>query len=118
VAGGEWCIGRRARWDITDAFWDAAAETGIPPIADFNAGDNEGSGYVHVNQKRGRRWSASRGFLKPALKRDNIRLGTQCLVESVRFEGHRASGPTWNFMSSRFPWTSSAIACIRSGRLR
>ena len=36
---------------------------------DFNTGDNEGSSYFQVNQKRGRRWSAARGFLKPALER-------------------------------------------------
>jgi len=32
-------------------------------IADFNTGDNEGVGYFHVNQKRGRRWSSARVFL-------------------------------------------------------
>ncbi len=35
---------------------------------DFNTGDNEGIGYFHVNQQRGRRWSAARGFLKPVLQ--------------------------------------------------
>ena len=29
--------------------------------------------YFHVNQKRGRRWSSARGFLKPALNRPNLR---------------------------------------------
>ena len=37
-------------------------------IPDFNTGDNEGSCAFHVNQKRGRRWSAARGFLKPVLE--------------------------------------------------
>ena len=39
----------------------------MPRIEDFNRGDNEGVGYFQVNQKRGRRWSAARGFLKPVL---------------------------------------------------
>ena len=43
---------------------------------DFNTGDNEGSSYFQVNQKRGRRWSAARGFLKPVLNRPNLRLET------------------------------------------
>ncbi len=43
-------------------------QAGIKPIPDFNCGDNEGSCYFHVNQKRGRRWSAARGFLKPVLE--------------------------------------------------
>ena len=56
---------------------DAAEAAGIPKIDDFNTGDNEGSSYFQVNQKRGRRWSAARGFLKPALKRPNLRLETR-----------------------------------------
>ena len=55
------------RWDLLDAFRTAAEQAGIKRIDDFNTGDNEGSCAYHVNQKRGRRWSAARGFLKPAL---------------------------------------------------
>ena len=56
---------------------------GIKPIDDFNRGDNEGSAYFHVNQRRGRRWSAARGFLKPVLSRQNLRVETGCLAERV-----------------------------------
>jgi choline dehydrogenase len=95
-SGGEWRIEPpRVRWDLTDAFQAAAAETGIAPVADFNTGDNEGSGYFHVNQKRGRRWSAARGFLKPALARPTLRLETDCLVDAVLFDGRRAVGVRW-----------------------
>ena len=67
--GGEWRVEfPRLRWDIIDAWREAAAQYGIPPVDDFNTGDNEGSCYFHVNQKRGRRWSAARGFLKPVLQ--------------------------------------------------
>jgi choline dehydrogenase len=96
AVGGEWRIeAPRVRWDITDAFRDAAAQNGIPPIEDFNTGDNEGSCYFHVNQRRGRRWSAARGFLKPVLGRNNLRLITGCLVEAVTFDDCRAVGITW-----------------------
>ena len=71
-AGGEWRVEPpRVKWDILDAVRDAAEEMGIPKTADFNTGDNEGSSYFQVNQKSGRRWSAARGFLKPALRRPN-----------------------------------------------
>jgi choline dehydrogenase len=94
--GGEWRIeAPRVRWDILDAFRDAAAQAGIKPIADFNTGDNEGSCVFHVNQRRGRRWSAASGFLKPVLKRGNLRLATQCLAETVLFDGRRAVGMSW-----------------------
>jgi choline dehydrogenase len=82
----------RVRWDILDAVADAAAEIGIPKTPDFNTGDNTGSCYFHVNQKRGRRWSAARGFLKPVLGRSNLRLETDVAVDKVLFEGKRAVG--------------------------
>ena len=94
--GGEWRVEfPRLRWDIIDVWREAAAQYGIKPIADFNAGDNEGSCYFHVNQKRGRRWSAARGFLKPVLHRQNLRLETGCLVEGLIFEGRRCVGVRW-----------------------
>jgi choline dehydrogenase len=82
----------RVRWDILDAIADAAEEIGIPKTPDFNTGDNTGSCYFHVNQKRGRRWSAARGFLKPVLGRANLRLETDVQVEKVLFEDKRATG--------------------------
>ena len=83
AVGGEWRIEHpRVRWDLLDAFRTAAEQAGIKRIDDFNTGDNEGSCAYHVNQKRGRRWSAARGFLKPVLNRQNLRLETGCLVEA------------------------------------
>ena len=82
----------RVRWEILDKVIDAAEECGIPRSADPNTGDNEGSYYFHVNQKRGRRWSAARGFLKPVLHRPNLRLVTDVQVERVLFDGKRAVG--------------------------
>lgn len=93
AVGGEWRIEHpRVRWDLLDAFRTAAEQAGIKQIVDFNTGDNEGSAPYHVNQKFGRRWSAARGFLKPALMRSNLRLETGCLVERVTFDGRRANG--------------------------
>jgi choline dehydrogenase-like flavoprotein len=92
-SGGEWRVEHpRIRWDILDAIREAAAAAGIPKIEDFNRGDNEGSSYFQVNQKRGRRWSAARGFLKPVLKRPNLRLETGIHVERIALEGRRAVG--------------------------
>ena len=90
-AGGEWRVeAPRVRWDILDAVRDAAQEMGIAPVDDFNTGDNEGSSYFHVNQKKGLRWSAARGFLKPALARENLRIETGCLIDRLVLEDGRA----------------------------
>ena len=91
--GGGWRIeAPRLSWAVLDAVAEAAHEMGIRKTPDFNTGDNEGVGYFHVNQKRGRRWSSARGFLKPALSRPNLRLETNVLVDRVIVENGRAVG--------------------------
>jgi choline dehydrogenase-like flavoprotein len=96
AVGGEWRVEPpRVRWDLLDAFCEAAEQAGIKRTPDFNSGDNEGSCAFHVNQKNGRRWSAARGFLKPVLSRPNLRLETGCLVEGIVFDGLRAAGVRW-----------------------
>jgi choline dehydrogenase len=92
-AGGEWRVDRpRMRWDILDAFAEAAVASGIPRTADFNTGDNEGVAYFQVNQKNGRRWSAARGFLRPALNRANLTVVTHAHATRILFEDGRAVG--------------------------
>ncbi|HLZ02434.1 MAG TPA: GMC family oxidoreductase N-terminal domain-containing protein [Bradyrhizobium sp.] len=92
-AGGGWRIeAPRLSWTILDAVGDAAQEMGIRKIPDFNTGDNEGVSYFHVNQKRGRRWSSARGFLKPVLNRPNLRLETNVMVDRLLVENGRAVG--------------------------
>jgi len=91
--GGEWRIeAPRVRWEILDRIRDACAEVGIPKVEDFNRGDNEGVSYFQVNQRRGRRWSASRGFLAPVRARPNLEILTAGFVERLTFEGRRATG--------------------------
>ncbi|MFO0292597.1 MAG: GMC family oxidoreductase [Rhodospirillales bacterium] len=92
-AGGEWRIEPpRISWEILDAFRDAAAEVGIPKIDDFNRGDNLGSAYFHVNQRRGIRWTAAKAFLRPARGRRNLRVVTGAQARRVLMEGRRAIG--------------------------
>lgn len=77
-AGGEIRVERpRVRWKILDAWQAAAAESGIAPIDEFNRGDNSGSAYFHVNQRRGRRWSMADAFLHPVTRRNNLTVYTQ-----------------------------------------
>jgi len=77
-AGGEIRVERpRVRWKILDAWQAAAAQSGIEPIEEFNRGDNSGSAYFHVNQRRGRRWSMADAFLHPVTHRPNLTIYTQ-----------------------------------------
>ncbi len=85
--GGEWRIEKqRLRWEILEAFAQAAVEAGIPRSADFNTGDNEGVGYFEVNQRAGWRWNTSKAFLRPAKGRRNLTVWTEGHVERLLCE--------------------------------
>ncbi|MDG4666687.1 GMC family oxidoreductase N-terminal domain-containing protein [Mycobacterium sp. 236(2023)] len=92
----------RVRWQILDAWQDAAAQLGIAPIDEFNRGDNAGSAYFHVNQKRGRRWSMADAYLHPVARRPNLTVYTntqalRLLMDEQVHDGQR-----------RGAWTTAA----------
>lgn len=91
--GGEWRVeDQRLSWQILDAFRDACLAAGIPATDDFNRGNNEGVGYFKVNQRRGLRWSSATAFLKPALKRRNLKVLTNAQVMALQMDGRRVTG--------------------------
>ena len=87
-AGGEWRVEKqRLRWDILDAFAEAAVQAGIPHSDDFNRGSNEGVGYFEVNQKGGWRWNTAKAFLRPVCEqRPNFTLWTDAQVERLELD--------------------------------
>ncbi|TCU56066.1 choline dehydrogenase-like flavoprotein [Novosphingobium sp. PhB57] len=92
-SGGEIRVEKqRLRWDILEAFREACSQQGIPAVPDFNRGDNEGSSFFQVTQRRGWRWSASDAFLKPVRSRANLKVETSASVERVLIEDGRAVG--------------------------
>jgi choline dehydrogenase len=86
----------RVRWEILDAWREAAAQCGIPKIAEFNRGDNFGNAYFHMNQRRGRRWSATNAWLRPAMGRPNLTVVTKAHARRLLLEAkdgrRRATG--------------------------
>ncbi len=92
-AGGEWRVERlRVAWEILDSFRKAAGQAGIPPVQDFNSGDNEGSDYFEVNQREGWRWNTSKAFLRPARQRRNLTVLTRAQTRRLTFDGRRVTG--------------------------
>lgn len=114
-AGGEIRVERpRVRWKILDAWQAAAAQLGISPIDEFNRGDNSGSAYFHVNQRRGRRWSMADAFLHPVSHRPNLTVYTQTQAVKLLTDGQVAEG------RRRGAWTTarhraSGVRLIRDG---
>jgi choline dehydrogenase len=87
-SGGEWRVEKqRLRWDVLDAFAQAAQQAGIPATADFNTGNNEGVGYFEVNQKAGWRWNTAKAFLRPTCYgRGNFEMWTGAQVARLLLE--------------------------------
>jgi choline dehydrogenase len=101
-AGGELRVDPpRLDVPVLDAVRRAAIEAGVRPVADFNRGDMEGVGPLHVNQKRGLRFQASKAFLRPALIRRNLTLETGVQAERIRIEGGRAVGVEYRVNGTR-----------------
>lgn len=117
-AGGEWRVEEpRIHWDILDRMRDAAEEMGIPKSADFNTGNNEGSGYFHVNQKKGRRWSAARGFLEPALSRPNLHVETHVEIDRLILSEGRITGVEGEQKGQHVSWSARGAVILSAGSI-
>src|SRR5690606_24363829 len=75
---------------LTRRYLEAAGQAGLPLNPDFNGPSQEGVGVYQINAKGGRRMSAARAFLRPAMKRKNVRVEMNALATKIIFEGNRA----------------------------
>ncbi|RWL49839.1 MAG: choline dehydrogenase [Mesorhizobium sp.] len=82
----------RAVHPLTKRYLAAAEQAGLPFNPDFNGASQEGVGVYQITTKNGRRMSAARAFLRPAMKRANVRVETNALATRILFEGKRAVG--------------------------
>jgi choline dehydrogenase len=91
--GGEWRVDRqRLKWKVLDVFRGAAEQAGIPPVNDFNCGNNFGSSYFDVSQKNGWRLNASQAFIKPARNRKNLTVLTGATIDRLVINNQRCEG--------------------------
>jgi choline dehydrogenase len=117
-AGGEVRIeDPRVRWDIIDAWRDAAAECGIPPVKVFNTGSNFGCAYFQMNQKRGRRWSATNAFLRPVAHRANLTVMTGAEVLKIRMDGRTAQGVDFVHRKEKFAVEATKETILAAGAI-
>jgi len=83
------------RHPLAKAFVAAAQQAGYAYVDDPQGAQREGVGPNDSTAADGRRYSAARAYLKPVLKRPNLRVLTDAHVTRVLFEGTRASGVEW-----------------------
>jgi choline dehydrogenase len=75
------------------AAWLAAArEAGYPETADVNGFQQEGFGRMDMTVGDGRRCSAANAYLRPAMRRPNLKVLTHALATRIVFDGRRAAG--------------------------
>ena len=85
-------VGRGPRENpLFQAFVEAGKQAGFETTPDYNGLKQEGFGAMEQTVYKGVRWSAANAYLKPALKRDNLRM-MKCFARRVLFDGKRATG--------------------------
>jgi len=95
---------------LSEAFIVAAAEAGIATNPDFNGAKQEGAGFFQTTTRRGRRASTAFSYLRPAIKRGNLRVETSALAQRLVFEGRRARGVEYKQNGSlRTAWARKEI---------
>jgi len=77
---------------LSHTFVKAATQSGFARNEDFNGPQQAGFGIYQVTQRNGQRCSAAVAYLKPALKRPNLKVVTRALTEKVLLDNGRAIG--------------------------
>jgi choline dehydrogenase len=77
---------------LFDAFFEAVQQAGHTVHDDVNGARQEGFSKFDRNIRRGRRLSAARAYLHPAMSRPNLEVRTRVQVARVLFDGARAVG--------------------------
>ncbi len=77
---------------LHDAFVESAKAAGYVHTPDYNGYRQEGFGPADMTVWKGRRWSSANAYLRPAIKRGNVRLEKGALVDRILFNGKRAIG--------------------------
>ena len=81
-----------SRMSIHKQFIEAGVQAGYTYNPDFNGRDQEGVGPIQLTQIGNNRCSAARGYLKPILGRENLRVETGARLTRILIEDGVATG--------------------------
>ncbi len=77
---------------LYDAFIEAGRQAGYPVTPDYNGRQQEGFGAMEMTVWNGTRWSVANAYLRPALRRRNVKLTTRAFARRILLDGKRATG--------------------------
>ncbi len=95
---------------LTRRYLQAAAQAGLPLNPDFNGAGQEGAGIYQITARGGRRMSAARAFLRPAMRRANLKVETGAHAARILFDAGRATGVEYRRGGRTL--TARARACV------
>ena len=78
--------------EIVDRWVAAAVDAGYPANPDYNGETQEGVGHFQLTPSNGRRCSAAVAYLGPAMRRANLSVLKECLIEALDFDKRRVTG--------------------------
>jgi choline dehydrogenase len=106
------------RHELCDAFIASAMALGIPRSNDFNGATQEGAGYYHATARNGRRCSTAVGYLRPALRRANLRVEVEALATRVMFDGSRATGVQYEAQGAKHEVRAAREVILACGTIK
>jgi len=77
---------------LYEAFIEAGREAGYAVSSDLNGERQEGFGPLDMTVRDGVRASTANAYLRPSMKRPNLKVVTHALASRVAFDGRRAVG--------------------------
>ena len=77
---------------LSRTFVEAGVQMGYPANEDFNGHRQSGFGTYQVTQRNGKRCSSAVAYLKPVLKRPNLKVLTHALTEKIQIKNGVATG--------------------------
>ena len=84
---------------LYQAFIDAGVQAGYPFTEDMNGYQQEGFGWMDMTIHKGVRWNTANAYLRPALKRPNLRADTKAMITRIVFENNRAVGVEYHYQN-------------------
>ena len=87
--GTQFC---RYKDELIEAFAEAGRSAGYPQTDDYNGAVQEGFGRLQMTIARGRRASAATAYLRPAMRRSNLKVVTGAMATRILFSDGRAAG--------------------------
>ena len=107
-----------AKHELMEAFIEAAGKLGVPRTDDFNGARQEGVGYFQLTTSNGWRCSTAKGYLQPAVDRENLGVHTRADVTKIVFEGTRATGVQFRLLGEERAARAAKSVILCAGALQ